>query len=1584
MSPDQFDSKLQYIRHIVTHHSDEFSTTLTSFLHQLLDFAKETQSFQLEKSKLTESIEAASGSLSSANFRKRVSQLNDILADEDVQAGVWLSNSKSVLSFEFNDDVLSQFVDKQTVDTIRRVNESGAPNTAHLVESTASDVMAGTSPQVMFSYCRGGKKSVLERKREFADLLKGALKHPPADYKTDPKIRLFVDTSGFEVGEDQVAQQDLACEQSAAVVVPYCDSYLYSEPCQRELSFFLSEEGKNHTGKKAIITPFSTVEEEADSRYRNNLVAVPGQHATVLELLESGTDTEIQSYISGLVHALYRHFRKLHTRPPASSEHDIVRTCLMDAAKQQQTLPNTEDPLAAQGSQISHEYGIKIVPYLQEWALSSAPDTTRLFYLLGDFGAGKSTTCQLLANNLTAEYDQAKQRGEAVLPIYLDLKKLLNAFNDVSDSLNAPVEKLLETMLSITGASQVAGEKIIEFVHKHPTVLIFDGFDEVGQKLNDKQQIGLLNKIVGIFPDTVYQQDLQRLQDKPLEQPSQIPLRSRILITCRTHFFSSMEKESAFRHLYYRHDAGEKAGDTTNFQTYYLLPFSKEQIQSYLVKWLGEEEGHKAVEFIERVHDLSGLSERPVMLQFIRQLIPDLMREAEHNPNINAATLYKKLFERAMTRDIEKHWIDTQEKFQLLSRFAVYMWQQKTTELNQQLLVEWFKQHYSQFTQIQVDIQQGRAGISELLQDLFNACLLVRDQQDNYRFAHTSFFEFFLACGLFDLVRTAPPQWQQGFDIFTGELAAGFAAQDQILNRETQQFLIDWRLTANPHYQRQFDRQWQTLQQQACTQHNKQLAFDLWYFAYQSEQDFVQVIRPDWSGVKLQKVDFIHSLDLSGANFSDCLISQSLWRDINLSGCQFSGARLMQCHFAHCMFGSPQSVPASLQFSRFWQCRDVAQICADTYPEQRFNLVMPSPQVDLDSGLRLGLPPSRSDWPVIRFSPDGKSLAFGAKEGGVCIQVIESGVVHQVVQTQGEVESLSYSPNGHWLAFAAAGKVCLLDLEREQIQDVAQADSGAQAMNFSPDSRSLVFSNRGTVNELDINSGKVRELAKAEGRILTLSYNPDGDTLAYAGCDNKVWLHSIETGVEREVAQAYDWIRDLSYRPDGCELAFLSDDGMVNILNTVNGAVDEAVQPREWTSCLNYHPDGRLLTYGGALGVHTLDIEHADISNIVSAEREVVDLSYSPDGSQLALAGIDGNTSLLDISTNEYRDLIQQLISVQSHSYSPDGRFLAFGGSDGWVRIVNLATGEIEVVECIGEVITLLTYDADGCSLAIVGNYGVIYIMELARGKARKVTLIEERIKSLHFSPDGSSLICADHFGTLTKLECVTGIKNEIVEIDHVWKLSLSPDGYSLAFADHDDQISIVNLVSGQVLELGKVNVDTMSLCFWPDGCSLVLGDDDGGIWLLDIASGEVSELAQVCEPVLNLCFNPDGSALIYRGKSGKIKSLEIASGKVQEVTQAHGGILNYSPDGLFLTLQGAGGGLKLLHKDYQLDIRVCEDSYFIFADNQLIKTGGESWRYLTGVNPQENRYCEFIDPTSHPDWADLAKPYNLLTNTRL
>ena len=297
----------------------------------------------------------------------------------------------------------------------------------------------------------------------------------------------------------------------------------------------------------------------------------------------------------------------------------------------------------------------------------------------------------------------------------------------------------------------------------------------------------------------------------------------------------------------------------------------------YLVTALGVEGGRNALQVIKEVHDLSELSSHPIMLKLISQHIPDLMALKEQQRTVNAATLYLKLFDAVGERDGPKHIIALTDKQSLLADLALHLWQKQQTSLSVKKLRDWFIDYGTQHPVIRLSLGSMES-LAAMLQDLCNASLLVRDDRDQYRFAHTSYLEFFQAIGLFENIRLS--ETGEGFD-------AVFRGAKHEVSMAVIRFLADWRQTCEAEDREIFDQRFKAMLTLGGSLEGKTLGHQIWYQGHEVSESFPHVTNPDWSGLSFVK-EF--APNRAGArNLAFCNLTEAFLSQVSLDGSIYPG-----------------------------------------------------------------------------------------------------------------------------------------------------------------------------------------------------------------------------------------------------------------------------------------------------------------------------------------------------------------------------------------------------------------------------------------------------------------------------------------------------------------------------------------------------------------------------------------------------------------------------------------------------------------------------------------------------------------------
>ena len=1066
----------------------------------LLEQFEQQKSTSLDKKLFLQILQQQMGEVSDENFRKRISLLNKAL--KEIQAGVEVRNTKLSLTLKIDEEKFEVAKTNQSKKVIIENNQHLQVNLEHVVEPKASQTKPGILRQVLFSYAWDSNKEVLKYQREFAEMLAKGLKEKPAKFKRSDDITLFIDYNGFEEGENLKQQQEMMCKQTPYAIVCYTNRYFLSNACRAEIDHYLDEKGNNLPNRRAHIFPFDCNHSDMDDRFQESLSAsLPENfnYENFLDFFERGTIAQKTQVIAKLVNTIYEWFEKPPT-PSNDSKLNSTHDVLVKAGSSSLTIEENSQSLHAnrQPNQVSGS--VDIVDYMVNWANQRDGQAERIFYLLGDFGAGKSTSCQMLTQTLMKQYND---NANNTLPIYLDLKKLLQAFNN-DEIAKAPIAILLETMLRHTGIThtKVNGEDIVKYILEKPCLLIFDGFDEIGQKLDKQQQSALLTSLLNIFPNEVYQSDLLRLAGK--QQANQNVIQSRILISCRTHFFRDNAEQQAFVQMQYRHEISQTIENIKNYQLFYLLPFSKQQIENYLVKWLGTDRGVQAVKFIETVHDLSGLSERPIMLSMIRNLLPELEKEREHNQHINASTLYRTLFDQVGYRDTGKHIIPLDEKRLLLGQFALYMWQEKISSIDVEELDNWVISNADKYPKFNVLISTGKYDPSILLQDLHNASLLVRDVDDDYRFAHTSFFEFFIAVGIFDAVINANESFDEIFN------------HDK-LSKEVMQFLVDWRMTNKDRIRDKFDKNWQKLQQNEGCIESRQLAFDIWYFAYLNTQDFCEIIDPNLESMELAFIDLTkHSqlLNWSQANLCNVKIENCEFERIDFSSVKLRDSYFLQNNFSQCLMNDIEFNQSNFSHNRFYLCT-LAEETKNLLSNHECNFILPATGLIEQSG-KLVSSFINADLlfygnEFIKIHPTLPLLGILGTNQLSLINFESNALFYEIYHPK--IRNFLFSPDGKLLIISDYASISIYKFDKLEPKLVKNLKLTSQSLYFSENSTQLAVLDEQKIHIIELNKTyKIVKTKILEDRLIgypdlsTFNYDFENDICYFAEYEKLVYI----------------------------------------------------------------------------------------------------------------------------------------------------------------------------------------------------------------------------------------------------------------------------------------------------------------------------------------------------------------------------------------------------------------------------------------------------------------------------------------------
>ncbi|CAE6415991.1 unnamed protein product, partial [Rhizoctonia solani] len=181
------------------------------------------------------------------------------------------------------------------------------------------------------------------------------------------------------------------------------------------------------------------------------------------------------------------------------------------------------------------------------------------------------------------------------------------------------------------------------------------------------------------------------------------------------------------------------------------------------------------------------------------------------------------------------------------------------------------------------------------------------------------------------------------------------------------------------------------------------------------------------------------------------------------------------------------------------------------------------------------------DISTIQFSPDGTRIAcitgiFPSKT--VVWDTTDGREVSEAYKSRTEATSISYSPNGSFIALGHKNKIITIwdaYTGTEELKRLTGHPSLVKSVHFSPDSTRLVSSTDEQIWIWDVQTGQMLfELPHGhEKGIKSASYSPDGTRIISISYDMSVRIHDARTNQERALSWVATEYGDWTMNKDG-------------------------------------------------------------------------------------------------------------------------------------------------------------------------------------------------------------------------------------------------------------------------------------------------------------------------------------------------------------------------------------------------------------------------------------------------------------------
>jgi WD40 repeat protein len=595
----------------------------------------------------------------------------------------------------------------------------------------------------------------------------------------------------------------------------------------------------------------------------------------------------------------------------------------------------------------------------------------------------------------------------------------------------------------------------------------------------------------------------------------------------------------------------------------------------------------------------------------------------------------------------------------------------------------------------------------------------------------------------------------------------------------------------------------------------------------------------------------------------------------------------------------------------------------------------------------------------IVYSPDGKYIASGSKDGTVKVWDASSGALLSTLPDH-HVAPLAvlFTADGKQILIAGAdGTVTRWDalaatLLATNAGPVATPESAAIALRGGK----VIVASAGSDHSIklwnlpdkDGDAGTV--LASLDGhvtQVCTEAFSPDGAYLASGSADGfvKFWDVDDESLIRTVQGHAMP-VRSVTFTADDKSCADASDDGISEVWNVQSGKNTVELQqnaPGDGIGAVAFSPNGAMAITAGARVTDGKD--YAEIWDVAGGTVKrslpgptayVSAAAFSPDGASVATGGRDDIIRMWNPLQGGATHVLGGTDAMPCAVFARNSSNIVSAGADGAVRVWSALTGELLHVY-LGHKgsVYAVAVSPDGKTILSGGDDNTVTISDYDTGALVKSLPAPGRVNTIAESPDGSLIAAGcgnDEYGGVVRIwkaGILAGDINAAGSLSAVRTVAFSADGADLAVASGvggPGQVSLWDTHTRQQLFLdyaGRVRAVALTA----DGRRLVaacatLDDDDNPtgpqitVWnARTYAEQRKIPFAETGNGADWVAVAPDGRTAAVADNNGVIRLWDIKTGEALRTLTGHSGpalSVAFSDDGTAIVSSGADSTVRV------------------------------------------------------------------------